>query len=37
MVALAATIITPPQARSSKDQPMVSAKRWVSLVIRLIR
>ena len=37
MAILVATIITVPQARSSMDQPMVSPRRWVSLVMRLIR
>ena len=37
MAMLVATIITAPQARSSRDQPMVSARRWVSLVTRLSR
>ena len=32
-----ATRYTAPQHRSSSDQPMVSARRWVSLVMRDIR
>ena len=31
------TSITTPQNRSSRLQPMVSARRWISLVMRLIR